>query len=84
MYIVYGKKNCGYCERAVKLLQNRGLSFTYFSFDDNDDKMIELFTNYNWKTVPLIVISENSDISFIGGYDDLVKKLQVQASEKND
>ena len=84
MYIVYGKKKCNYCNRAITLLQSRGLNFTYFSMDDTEDELLSLFTTYDWRTVPLVIEVKNSDNKFIGGYDDLVKRLQIEISEKND
>lgn len=84
MYIVYGKKKCNYCNRAIALLQSRGLNFTYFSMDDTEDELLSLFTTYDWRTVPLVIEVKNSDNKFIGGYDDLVKRLQIEISEKND
>jgi glutaredoxin len=84
MYIVYGKKKCNYCTRAITLLQSKGLNFTYFSMDDTEDELLSLFTTYNWRTVPLVIEVKNPDNNFIGGYDDLVKRLQIEISEKND
>jgi len=84
MYIIYGKKLCNYCNKAVTLLQSRGLNFTYFSMDNDEDKLLSLFTIYNWRTVPLVIKVKNSDNNFIGGYDDLVKRLQIEVSEEDD
>ena len=52
--------------------------------DDTEDELLSLFTTYDWRTVPLVIEVENSDNKFIGGYDDLVKRLQIEISEKND
>tara|TARA_R110001583_G_scaffold8195_4_gene39599 strand:- start:4202 stop:4459 length:258 start_codon:yes stop_codon:yes gene_type:complete len=84
MYIIYGKTRCNYCANAVKLLQDRGLSFEYRSMDDRAEELVSLFTIYNWKTVPLVIETTETDNNFIGGYDDLIKRLQIKISEKDD
>jgi glutaredoxin 3 len=84
MYIIYGKKLCSYCNKAVTLLQSRGLSFVYHSMDDRADELVEISTIYNWRTVPLVIKTKDSDSKFIGGYDDLVKRLQIEISEEDD
>tara|TARA_R110002110_G_scaffold134713_3_gene318225 strand:+ start:1884 stop:2093 length:210 start_codon:yes stop_codon:yes gene_type:complete len=68
----------------VKLLQDRGLSFEYRSMDDRAEELVSLFTIYNWKTVPLVIETTETDNNFIGGYDDLIKRLQIKISEKDD
>ena len=84
MYMVYGKKTCAYCERAICLLRSRGKDFTYRSMDDRFDELKQFSTIYNWRTVPLIVKVQQDTEEFIGGYDDLVKRLQVETSEEDD
>ena len=84
MYIVYGKKKCAFCENAVKYLRNEGYDFRYFSMDEKLEELQHLSTIYNWRTVPMILKVEGDIQHFIGGYDDLIKKMQVETSEKND
>ena len=80
MYIVYGKKQCGYCERAITLLRSRGFDFTYHSMDSRLPELMELSTTYNWRTVPLIINVKGEEELFVGGYDDLVKTIQNKIS----
>lgn len=84
MYIVYGKKQCGYCQRAITLLRSRGFDFTYHSMDTKLPQLMELSTIYNWRTVPLIIKAEGEEEHFIGGYDDLVKAIENKILEEND
>jgi glutaredoxin len=76
MYIIYGKKDCGFCSRAVKLLQRNGITFTYMSMDDKQSELVELAMLYKHKTVPLILQVVEGNTEFIGGHDDLVKRLE--------
>ena len=76
MYIVYGKKDCGFCGRAVRLLQKLGHTFTYMSMDDKQDELVELAMQHSHKTVPLILQIVDGETEFIGGHDDLVKRLE--------
>tara|TARA_R110000822_G_scaffold201546_1_gene338786 strand:+ start:815 stop:1069 length:255 start_codon:yes stop_codon:yes gene_type:complete len=84
MYIIYGKKLCNYCNKATNLLQREGLGFTYHSMDNKQKELLSLFTIYNWRTVPLIVEVKDAESNFVGGYDDLIKRLQIKISEEND
>ena len=84
MFIVYGKKKCAFCENAIRFLRNEGYDFSYYSMDEKLEDLVHLSTIYNWRTVPLIVKVEQDTEEFIGGYDDLVKRLQVEASEEDD
>ena len=76
MYIIYGKEDCGFCTRAVKLLQINGYSFTYMSMDKKQEDLVELSLRYNHKTVPLILQVVDGNTEFVGGHDDLVKRLE--------
>mgnify|MGYP003117088147 CR=1 FL=1 len=84
MFIIYGKKKCSFCEKAVKLIRNEGFDFRYFSMDEKLDDLKHLSTIYDWRTVPLILKVEGDIEEFIGGYDDLIKRVQVETSEKDD
>ena len=84
MYTIYGKKLCNFCNKAVTLMQREGLDFVYYSMDDRQKELLSLFTIYNWRTVPLIVEVIDTDSNFVGGYDDLVKRLQIEISEEDD
>jgi len=84
MFIVYGKIKCGYCDKAVSLLKSSGLNFTYFSMDSNTMELKHLSTIYNWRTVPLIIEIKDGEKNFVGGYDDLIKRVQVEVSEEDD
>lgn len=81
MYIIYGKTRCQFCTSAITLLQSRGMSFTYYSMDDKTPELLELATQYNHRTVPIVIKVEDSENHFIGGYDAL-KALFEEAAKK--
>ena len=84
MFLIYGKKKCGFCKRAVEWLRDNGYDFQYYSMDEKLEELQQLSTIYNWKTVPMIIQNKDGQELFIGGYDDLIKTMQVQTPEKND
>ena len=84
MFIVYGKKKCVFCENAVKYLRNEGYDFRYFSMDEKLEELSKIFTIYNWRTVPMIFKVDGNIEQFVGGYDDLIKTMQVKISEEDD
>ena len=71
MYVIYGKTQCTYCTNAVTLLQSKGISFTYYSMDNRTSELLDLATQYNHRTVPIVIKVVNSENEFIGGYDAL-------------
>ena len=71
MYIIYGKKQCSFCTKAVKLLQGKGFDFIYTSMDNREEELVELALKHRHKTVPLIIQVVEGEPVFIGGYDNL-------------
>ena len=71
MYIIYGKKNCGFSSKAVKLLQSQGFDFIYTSMDDRQEELVEMALKHKHNTVPLIIQVVEGNPIFIGGYDNL-------------
>lgn len=64
---VITKVPCPYCDRAINMLQAKGLAFEKVDLTDNPDEIIRLKNETGWKTVPMIFI--NGEL--IGGYNDL-------------
>lgn len=72
---IYGRANCGFCERAKTLLTNRRLPFNYYQLDEHFNRE---FIRKNFPTMftfPVILI----DGRLVGGYTDLVE----EAAEPN-
>ena len=70
---LYTTQFCGYCFATKRLFQSLNVPFAEVDLSDDDNKREELFTKYNWRTVPAIFIGDE----FIGGYDD-VSRLQAR------
>ena len=68
---VYGRPNCGWCDKAKELLTEKGLSFQYHSTDDFEtlNRLKTLVPGV--KTVPQIF--QNGTL--IGGYEDLINHM---------
>ncbi|MCX7121964.1 MAG: glutaredoxin 3 [Gammaproteobacteria bacterium] len=65
---IYTKKTCPYCDRAKKLLNHKGVSYTEIKVDENPkDLEMMLLRAEGRRTVPQIFINDLG----IGGCDDL-------------
>ncbi len=75
MFIIYGKSNCIFCDRAKALLEMRGLEYSYR--DINVGSHYEDMKHYapEVKTVPQIMFDHLDGVSYIGGYTQLQEYL---------
>ena len=80
MYIIYGKDNCSYCDRAKHLLEIYNLDYKYLrmSEDYTREELLELAPEA--KSMPQIWNHVKGRTVHIGGYNELVKYLD----ENND
>lgn len=71
---IYGTDDCPYCVGAKGLFNTNDIKFDfiYTNTAQGEAKRKELAVKYNWKTIPMIFIGN----SFIGGFDDLRKKIR--------
>lgn len=70
--VIYSKQPCPYCVRAKEFFKERGIPFEEIDLTDNFDEVEALKKKTNHMTMPQIFI----DDAFIGGYSDLIAKLQ--------
>tara|TARA_R110000868_G_scaffold173636_1_gene409847 strand:+ start:2750 stop:3001 length:252 start_codon:yes stop_codon:yes gene_type:complete len=72
MIEIYGKSNCGYCEKAKALCEMRNLKYNYYQLDTEftREELLEMFPSA--KTFPQIKVNGNA----IGGYDRLGSYLE--------
>ncbi len=73
---VYGTRWCGDTKRALKILNERNVSFDWINIDE--DKEGETYvkeTNKGYRSVPTIVFS-NGDILVEPSNDELIKKIE--------
>lgn len=66
--VVLVKKNpCPYCDRAVALLNEKGVQYEIIDLTDNLDELDAWKQKTGWRTVPIIMINDQ----LVGGYSDL-------------
>jgi len=66
MYTIYTKDDCGWCEKAEKLLRDSYLEYELIDVK-SDPETLEMFKRRKWSTVPQVM---KGDIH-IGGYEQL-------------
>ena len=65
---IYTARHCGYCVRAKRLLQERGLAFIEHSIDGDGDSRYKMMERAGGRrTLPQIFINDRA----IGGYLEL-------------
>jgi len=72
-FIIYGKNNCSYCEKAKVLLTAKKEKFEYLTLDEDytREELLELVPDA--KTVPQILLDDKdeNETVYIGGYSQL-------------
>ena len=77
--IVYGKKNCPYCQMAKDELKLRGVAYDYIDLADIGKTAAEV-TGRKVKTVPQIYIEGQ----YVGGWDELQAFMNKTALDMNE
>jgi len=68
--LIYSSYNCGYCDRAKKLLEEKKISYREINIQDNPTEREVMLKKANGRrTVPQIFINE----VHIGGFQELHK-----------
>ena len=68
--LIYSSYNCGYCDRAKKLLEEKKISYREINIQDNPTEREVMLKKANGRrTVPQIFINE----VHIGGFQELYK-----------
>lgn len=77
-YVIITSPDCKWCDRAKDALRKRDLP--YYEFDTTEKNIRHLFFSLGMKTVPQIFKAAygNNPIEYIGGYDDLAKRLAYE------
>ena len=77
--IVYSSNNCGYCAKAKKLLDQKGLSYEEINIQVQPQFREEMILKSNGKrTVPQIFIND----IHIGGFEEL-NKITIEGNLEN-
>lgn len=71
---IYTTNSCPYCIKAKAFFNRNGLKYEEIDLTDNFTEINRLKEETGHKTVPLIFINN----SFIGGYTDLIEKIDTR------
>ena len=77
--LIYSSYNCGYCDRAKKLLEEKSISYREINIqDDPTEREVMLKKANGRRTVPQIFINE----VHIGGFQEL-HKIVIEGNLEN-
>lgn len=79
MYIIYGTQSCGYCIQAKRILEQKGMDFSYVDLTDTTPgeqaKLMEI-AGKPFRTVPQIFHKGfGNELKYVGGFTDLKAEL---------
>tara|TARA_B100000780_G_scaffold275616_1_gene242586 strand:- start:4294 stop:4569 length:276 start_codon:yes stop_codon:yes gene_type:complete len=75
--IIYSSSLCGFCFRAKRLLNSKGVAYKEISVDGRSDLRQQMVQITGARTVPQILINDNA----IGGCDELYMLEREQKLE---
>lgn len=70
--VIYGKPNCPFCTKAVRLAESKNMKFRYLVLGVDYDRQYLLDLVPNARSVPQIFIDENH----IGGFNEFQAHLK--------
>ncbi len=74
--IIYGKPGCTNCDKAKMLCMTKSVPFEYKTLGaDIQLEQLEEMTQTRVQSVPQIFLSQNGFFEYVGGYQDLIKKI---------
>ena len=77
--LIYSSYNCGYCDRAKKLLDEKKISYREINIqDDPTEREVMLRKANGRRTVPQIFIND----THIGGFQEL-QKIVIEGNLEN-
>lgn len=76
-YSLWVKSGCPFCLEAQKELLENIKSHTVYIMDEKQEELKEVQKLWNHSTVPVIVLHEGDEETFIGGYTELKEHLSI-------
>ena len=70
-YVVYGKKLCPYCTKAVNLLERKDVNHNYIDIEEDKGMYDYLVNGLGVRTLPQVFVENGGDFEHIGGYEEL-------------
>ena len=76
------KESCPYCQKAIALLDSKGLAYDLDPMDEELELLKEIKESLNYDTVPMIWETNHLGAkTFIGGFDQLSHLLRHREKE---
>ncbi len=66
---MYSTQYCPFCIAAKNLFKSLDIEYEEIDLTNKLEERLEISSQYNWKTVPIIIINEK----LVGGFDELNK-----------
>ena len=82
-YIIVGRDTCRWCNQAQQLLDEKKYKYEFIDSHELNPKDVyykHIPIDYNF--IPKILLINNKMITWIGGYEDLVKHLSTIKKKK--
>ncbi len=77
-YILFVRSGCDFCSKAVDLLESHAKEYE-LTMSSRNNPIFKMFQKaFDWKTVPMVFNKEGSTLHFIGGYTDLLERLNEE------
>lgn len=74
-YTIYGTPSCTYCDQAKKLLELKGLPYSYMDAPSSLFFQKTFIANGIRKVPQIFVMEDSGDERHIGGFEELMKEL---------
>lgn len=84
---IYSKTTCPSCQRAKAFLQQHGMSYSEYVYDDDQERQAlydRLGLIGTQRTVPQIFVAQTGILEHIGGYSDLLNSDLVSRQSIGD
>jgi glutaredoxin len=69
--VIYGKKQCPFCDKAKMVCEQRGFDYEYYEMDKDFTLEFIQFKFPSAKTFPQIIV----DGTHVGGYTDMMELI---------
>lgn len=80
-YAIYATPGCGYCLQAKRLLESKGIDYTYTLLSEVDgaqQALLQETAGRPFRTVPQIFkLNEEDALSYVGGFTELKESFDA-------
>lgn len=73
-YVIIGKKNCKWCDKALDLLKERG-QFVHYMDTNTYPDLVSLLDYFSLDTLPQVFEVRKGGVKWIGGFTELALEL---------